>query len=593
MNIAKWAVGACVAVVAWGGAARAADPAKAADPSALCPQEAVVYAQTAPVGTLRESIDAFGNVAIGPFYMMAAMEIEGFFASAVGQAIDATRPIGFSLLPPAATGGEPRLLLFVPETDAGALAKGLAALKQGAAADMPQPVPGLAAALFDAEIRSVDGGYAVVGDAADVKAYTPGGKRWDLVLSGTLAASVDVDALRRAFGAEIRSGLQEMERGIGRGIAAGRAAGGADPAGILRVELDLARRLARQASRAEAALSLSEKGASLAFLAAPRPGSAAARFATAQGSGIGTSPLAHLAAKDAWCLVEGRWDASSCAKSIGNAVARLMEASGAPLDAPTRLAMEKMCAAPSSAAYIYRTAPDALVAFSGVAAYPEARIADGMVGLTETLMSGGMQGVSLRAVPAPTPGSPFRFYEIAWEGPMGFPPQVQAAQVQMMEMMYGKKPTFAIGASGSHVVFAMGSDSHAQAEEVRARIEKRPAPAASAPGAWYAALTRLIPAEAQVRVGISFMGVLRVVGRTMAAQTGQNPLAVIEKMALPEGGIGSYVKSSPRGIEVGFVIPVETFGLAQQVIMPLMMGMQGGMGSPDGTGEGVEWGGGR
>ncbi len=115
-------------------------------------------------------------------------------------------------------------------------------------------------------------------------------------------------------------------------------------------------------------------------------------------------------------------------------------------------------------------------------------------------------------------------------------------------------------------------------------IPSRAAGQAGAPPAWYGKLAESLPAGAQARGGVSLLGLLKVAGAAMEAQGQMNPMAMIGKMALQDSGIGFYGQSNKTSLEFGLVIPAETFGLAQQLMMPLMgaamQGGAGGMGEP-------------
>lgn len=568
--------------LALGMGALPADPAKGAaagaggklaTPATLYPKGTLAVVQTAPVGKLQEDIDAFGNACLGMVWMMAGAQVQGFFMSPVGQALDPDRPIGVAILPPAQAGDEPRAYIYWPETTPGALA---AAVKQAKAdaGEMQMPVSGLDSALMTSELKTLEGGYVVAGEPGTLAGAAPGGAAWPIATSGMIVFSADVSAAQQVFQKEIEAGFAQMMDGMNQAMTAGNA----DQQGTKMAEFSMgfARSLLRQTSRFEAALDLSEKGLALKLNLTPKKGSTIERFVTAQVPGIAKSPLGSVAGKDAWCLSEISMDPAPCAKIFGSLWARYMIAAGVSLDSDMRRAQGEMFTGPSVAAFAYRSTGNAILDMAGVTACANPAAAARWNEFFKLMPS--MKGVGVSYKPRTVSAKcPMQCYEMLLSAPAGATPEQEMA-VRMQEAMFGKGAQLAVAQSGSEVVMGMGSDSVRRVEET---VAARASGQNGVTPAWYGRLTAALPAGAQARGGVSLLGILRVAGAVMEAQGQMNPMAMIGKMALQDSGIGVYGQSAKTSLELGIVIPAETFGLAQQLMMPLMgAAMQGGMGEP-------------
>lgn len=548
-------------VLGMGGArAEPADGGKLTDPSTLYPKGTVATVRTAPVGTLQENIDAFGNACLGMVWMMAGGEVQGFFMSPIGQALDPERPVGVALLPPGRPGAEPRAYVYYPETAPGALA---AAVKQAKAdaAQTGMPVSGIGASLMTAELKSLPGGYAVAGLPGTLDAAAPGGAAWPVVSSGLVVLSADVAQIQQAFAQEIEMGFAQMAKAASQGMAPGQ-----EKMAVFLVELY--RSLLRQSSRLEAALDLSEKGAALSFNLTPKKGSTIDKFVTAQTPGIPKSPLGAVAGKDAWAVAEYAWDASVCAKTFASLVSRAFAASGVALDPDTKRAQAEFFSGASTSAVAYRSTPTALMECAGVVACATpaaaARLADIVRRFTTVPAT---PGVSYRPKIV-TAKVPVQSYEMVFDA-KGIPPE-QAVALEMTRAFYGKGALLTLSQSGPEVAMGIGPESVRRVEEM---VAARAAGQAGTPPAWYGKLAPALPGDAQTRAGFSLIGILRLAGRAMEAQGQPNPMAMVEKMALADSGIGVYGRSAKGTLSLGLVIPAETFGLAQQLMMPLMGAM--------------------
>ncbi len=558
-------------------AAKGPPGAKMLTPAALCPRGTLAYFQTAPLQTARESVDAFGSNALGMMYGMAAGGIDAFFASPTGQAVDLTRSLGIVVLPPAAPGQDPRPYFCVPETAPGALAKAVEAQKK-AAAQTGEPLSGPPAGLMTSDIRSVDGGYALVGEKGTLTGFVSGGTAWPCALSGTAVLSVDLAAVQQAFKNEIDAGFASMQ---GRFQGVPVVQGGMDPARIGAFYVILLKSLMNQSSKIELAIDLSEKGSTIKTLLVPKRGTTVERFVMTQTPGVSKSALGALSAKDAWCMSEISCDFASCAKTLVSLTSRVMSALGTPMDPALKQSVGEILAAGAiTATGTWRTTPGDAMEISNVYTCAQAGVASRGVDFFKRMTQGGVGG-SVGKPKTVSAKCPVHCYEMTMGPTPGLPPEIAQMRQQMIETFYGKGALQTIAQSGSHVVQSMGPDSVKRVEEM---VEKLASPAAGAPPAWYAKLMESIPSAAQGRGGLSLLGTLRFAGRMMQAMTGANPMAMLDKMALVDSGIGGYALSSKAGFEFGIVIPVETYGLSQQVMMPLAMAMQGGQGARGGYG---------
>ncbi len=562
-----------------GAGALAADPAKGggklATPATLYPKGTLAVVQTAPVGKIQEDLDAFGNACLGMVWMMAGAQVQQFFMSPVGQALDPERPIGVAILPPAKPGDEPRAYIYWPEAAPGALA---AAVKQEKT-DMEQtgmPPSGPSTALLTAEMKALEGGYVVSGEPGTLGGAAPGGAAWPVASKGLLVFSADVASAQQVFAREIEQGFAEMMGGMTQAMAAGNA--GQQDAKMAEFSMGIVKSLLRQTSRFEAALDLSDKGLGLKVNLAPKKGSTIEKFVTAQVPGVAKSPLGSVAGKDAWWLSEFSMDPTPCAKTFGSLWARYMIAAGVSLDPDLRRAQGEMFAGPSVAAYAQRAGGGAIFEMTGVTVCANAAAAARWNEFFKLMPSMKGSGVSYKPKTV-SAKCPMQCFDMVLSAPAGATPEQQMA-VRMQEAMFGKGAQFAASQNGLEIVFAMGANGVGRVEEI---VAARAAGQNGMTPAWYGRLLESLPAGAQGRGGVSLLGLLKVVGAAMEAQGQMNPMAMIGKMALQDSGIGFYGLSGKTSLEFGIAIPAETFGLAQQLMMPLMgAAMQGGMGGPGG-----------
>lgn len=552
-----------VSAVLWCGAVRAEETLPSAD--ALAPKETIAFLQTAPLGDVKDSLDAFGNAAVGMLYGQVSVMVDAFQGSDLGKAIDWKRPLGIAFLQPAEKGSEPRVVFYIPETAAGALQKAVQKALTGAGAGEGMEMMPVAGLLAGCSLQS-KGGYVVCTEEGFKGNLAPGGKPWKATLKGTAVAIVDLDAIRQAFGTEIEAGIQQMEAGLGMMPV---PQGGADPAKILKAELDLFRRLAEQSARTEVALDLSEARLALKTLLAPRAGTTFAKLVGAQQPGTGRATLAPLCGKGTCAAGELSWTLSG-GLDPARILAPILEASGMASDAATQARLRTICAEGGHQAFVMSSEGEAPVSVTSIVSCADAKKAQGVLdsqcGIFESIKQGG---ISYKPVKG-NAGEAVRAFEMVCKAD-GAPPEAAA----LLAAIYGKSPTCGLGASGDKVVCAFGGDGKARAARTIADLQK------GAPGAvpgWYAKLTAGMPAGSQWRFGLGLLGLARFSGRTMEATAGMNPFAMLDKMALEESGLGVYGFSSKGGFEAGLVIPAESVALAQQLAAPLMMAGMGGGG---------------
>ncbi|MBI4231285.1 MAG: hypothetical protein HY608_10655 [Planctomycetes bacterium] len=528
----------------------------AASPASLCPADAFLYIETAPLADVRRDLDAFGMAACPQFYPMLSVQIEQFMATPLATSIDLTRSAAFAMrLAPVAPGEdpfskEPVPLLIVPVRDALAFREAFQKMDPGS-------------------VIVERGGYALVSSDAAHLAYEAGPAP-AFATTGDVRMVLDVARLRAVGGANLEAKIVE-----GRDQALlMMSLGISDPAqaavqrAMLGWYFDMILKAVQQAGRVEGAADLSAERVRATWRVSPEALSGMETFFRAQPSGLGT--LHRMLPPDAWLTMAMRYDRASWMEGFEGMIAAMTSSGGG--------------AASSGAIDAFR----GVVSMYGdevAAAYvPGGLCMEGYMGGAPTPATRGALETWFSALRPTVPNAPSisRWYEHAGFPvaeitiplvPPGAPPEAAEA---VRRMFGGADMRMALHLGAPVQTMVMGDEAR-----LRAAVGRIAAAGAPTAPAWHTQMVAQVPGHACSMFAIDLIRAIVFGGdiqaRTMGLPT--NPFASVG--TLGQAPIAFYAGFPEGTMEFGCHIPASSVAtMSSAVPMLMMLGAQMQQGPP-------------